>query len=263
MNNTGHANPARLDDLLADRATQYLSTQEREEIRSIMSDRPGGDDTSFDRAASAMELSWIAAEVEPMPEAVRDRVEMSAIAWLAERKGMKVAGTGAPATNPRRVRPLPWLLAAACLALAVIGWSPGGVPVPTSERAALLSVPTTRTVAWQNSPAGISGDVVWNNERQAGYLRFSGLAVNDPDAMQYQLWIFDEIRGEYSDNIAVDGGVFDIDRTTGDVIVPIRAKLTIGKPVLFAVTTEPPGGVVKHNAERDPEKYKIILTAPL
>ena len=29
MNNTGHANPARLDDLLADHATQYLSDAER------------------------------------------------------------------------------------------------------------------------------------------------------------------------------------------------------------------------------------------
>ena len=28
-------------------------------------------------------------------------------------------------------------------------------------------------------------------------------------------------------------------------------------------TTEPPGGVVKHNPERDPERYRIILTAPV
>ncbi|MHC4446250.1 MAG: anti-sigma factor domain-containing protein [Planctomycetota bacterium] len=266
MNKSGHSNPARRDELLADRATQYLSVHDGEELRALLSDHPRSDDTSFDRVASALELAWIADEVEPMPQALRDRVEVNAVAWLAERKGLKVAGgdaATAPAPRPARrfTGSLPWLAAAACLVLALIGWWPAGGPAPARERVALLNEPTTRTIAWQNSPAGVSGDVVWNNERQEGYLRFRGLAVNDPDVMQYQLWIFDESRSEYSDNIAVDGGVFDVDTASGDVIVPIRAKLVVGKPVLFAVTTEPPGGVVKHDAERDPDRYKIILTA--
>ena len=50
---------------------------------------------------------------------------------------------------------------------------------------------------------------------------------------------------------------------TGDVIVPIRAKLQIGDRILFAVTTEPPGGVVKHNPDTAPQKFRIVLTAPL
>jgi hypothetical protein len=89
----------------------------------------------------------------------------------------------------------------------------------------------------------ITGDVVWSDARQEGYLRFRGLPANDPKRYQYQLWIFDAGRDE---RFPVDGGVFDIARVTadGDVIVPIRAKLPVGRPGLFAVTRERPGGVV-------------------
>jgi len=109
----------------------------------------------------------------------------------------------------------------------------------------------------------VTGDVIWNGRQQTGIMRISGLAVNDPADFQYQLWIFDEARRAYSNDVAVDGGVFDIDRATGDLIVPIRSKLPVNEPFLFAVTTEPPGGVVKHNPDRDPDRYRIILTAPV
>jgi DNA/RNA-binding domain of Phe-tRNA-synthetase-like protein len=78
--------------------------------------------------------------------------------------------------------------------------------------------------------------------------------------MQYQLWIFDKGRGAYSTKTAVDGGVFDVDTATGDVIVPIDAKLEIFEPTLFAVTTEPPGGVVVHEDD-EARGYAIVLTA--
>jgi anti-sigma-K factor RskA len=108
--------------------------------------------------------------------------------------------------------------------------------------------------------AGVTGDVMWNNRSQQGYLRLRGLAVNNPTAMQYQLWIFDKARETYSTNTAVDGGVFDVDTATGDVIVPIDAKLEIFEPTLFAVTAEPPGGVVVHEDD-EARGYAIVLTA--
>ena len=37
---------------------------------------------------------------------------------------------------------------------------------------------------------------------------------------------------------------FDVDRATGDIVVPIRAKLRVFEPSLFAITVEKPGGVV-------------------
>jgi hypothetical protein len=55
----------------------------------------------------------------------------------------------------------------------------------------------------------------------------------------------------------VDGGVFDVDRETGDVVVPITARLKVVEPTLFAVTIEKPGGVVVSKRER------IVVTAAI
>ena len=99
---------------------------------------------------------------------------------------------------------------------------------------------------------GASGDVVWSPAEQMGFMRFRGLAVNDRKLTQYQLWIFDKNQDQKT---PVDGGVFDVDPTTGDVLVPIMAKLRVVEPTLFAVTIEKPGGVVVSKRER------IVVTA--
>ena len=64
---------------------------------------------------------------------------------------------------------------------------------------------------------------------------------------QYQLWIFDAKQDE---RYPIDGGVFDVDPQSGDVIVPIRAKLHVVDPKMFAVTVEKPGGVVVSSRDR-------------
>jgi anti-sigma-K factor RskA len=71
------------------------------------------------------------------------------------------------------------------------------------------------------------------------------------DEAQYQLWIFDRQRDQA---YPVDGGVFDV-TSTGEVIVPIAAKLRVGDAALFAVTVERPGGVVVSRREH------IVVTA--
>jgi anti-sigma-K factor RskA len=85
----------------------------------------------------------------------------------------------------------------------------------------------------------VTGDVVWSQSRQQGYLRLANMPVNDPARTQYQLWIVDPDR----DKNPVDGGVFNIS-ATGEVIIPIQAKLLIRSPRAFAITAEQPGGVV-------------------
>ena len=129
-------------------------------------------------------------------------------------------------------------------------------PTPSEARAQLLATASDiTTLAWTatEDPAakGASGDVVWSESQQRGFMRFVGLAVNDPKQLQYQLWIFDKHRDQA---FPVDGGVFDI-TPAGEVIVPISAKLPVGEPVLFAVTVEKPGGVVVSKRER------IVVTA--
>ena len=96
-----------------------------------------------------------------------------------------------------------------------------------------------------DSYKGLSGEVIWNDEKQEGYMSLENLAVNDPTKTQYQLWIVDPER----DELPVDGGVFDITQKDGKSIIPIRNALAITKPVAFLITLEQPGGVVKSKQE--------------
>ena len=116
--------------------------------------------------------------------------------------------------------------------------------------AALQGRPGTRVLPWTatEDPAasGAGGAVVWNGDAQAGVMRFSGLAPNDPAEWQYQLWIFDAARDE---RFPVDGGVFDVG-PDGEALVPIRASLPVSEAVLFAITVERAGGVVVSSRER-------------
>ncbi len=114
---------------------------------------------------------------------------------------------------------------------------------PAESRALLLaSADTIRLPARSPNLAENKslGDLVWSNEAQTGFMRLTGVPVNDPKQAQYQLWIFDKDR---DDKFPVDGGVFDV-VNENEVIVPINPKLKINGPVLFAVTREKPGGVV-------------------
>jgi hypothetical protein len=47
----------------------------------------------------------------------------------------------------------------------------------------------------------------------------------------------------------VDGGTFDVS-ATGEVVIPINAKLKAKSPEMFAVTMEKPGGVVVSKREK-------------
>jgi len=132
---------------------------------------------------------------------------------------------------------------------------PGRPKTPAEARADLLlradDLVRIEWAATEDAAAeGTSGDIVWSPSEQRGFMRFSGLATNDPSRSRYQLWIFDETRDE---RFPVDGGVFDVKQT--EVVVPIQAKLPVGVASLFAVTVEPPEGVVVSKRER------IVLTA--
>lgn len=185
------------------------------------------------------------------------------------------SGQPAAATSPAAARRsriatwAPWLAAAACLVLAIGSIASGGWPLkggsvaalaaasPAEQRARLLAeAPDTVKLAWSATadPAGQgeSGDIVWSSARQQGYMTFRTLASNDPAKTQYQLWIFDGTRDE---RYPVDGGVFDVDASRGEVVIPITARVKVAAPKLFAVTVEAPGGVVVSKRER------IVVTA--
>ena len=118
-------------------------------------------------------------------------------------------------------------------------------PTPTQEREGLLAkdgvLKITLGATKDPAAAGVTGDVVWDPKSQTGFVHFVGLAANDPNVHQYQIWIFDGARDK---RYPVDGGVFDVPAGAGDVVIPIRAALMVHKPAAFAVTVEKPGGTV-------------------
>jgi anti-sigma-K factor RskA len=151
-----------------------------------------------------------------------------------------------------RAAGLGWALAATLAAALVIVrneapvvFPPDAVPVnAVAARMSLVnSAPDVVTLPWARPTAAgyeaVTGDVVWSQSRQQGYLRLANMPVNDPARTQYQLWIVDPER----DTRPVDGGVFNVS-AGAEVVIPIQAKLQIVAPKAFAITAEQPGGVV-------------------
>ncbi len=143
--------------------------------------------------------------------------------------------------------------------MALAGWWPrlAAPPAPAPPIVAEqpppspAEAPDALELPWQATEdpaaAGAAGSVVWSSAQQAGLMKIQGLEANDPAVSQYQLWIFDKNR---DDRYPVDGGVFDIPAGATEALVPIDAKVAVGEPALFAITVEPPGGVVVSDRER-------------
>jgi hypothetical protein len=244
---------------------------------------PDFEDDAIDRVAAAVSMSNLA--TEQVPERLRERLESDADRWMKDHAAESAEVLDLASRRPRPA-PRPWMqwLAAASVLVAAVGWYQASMvtmerdslqtrlstlqadlegqrqlvaqlrnpsPPDLSAMRARLAGGGAPVVAWSGTedPAAVeaSGDLVWDDRRQEGYMRFRGLAANDPAVYQYQLWIFDATRDERH---PVDGGVFDVPAGSDEVIVPIRAKLPVGEPVLFAITVEKPGGVVVSKRDR-------------
>ncbi len=261
----------RINELLAERAAFGLSDDDQRTLAGLLADSPV-DPESFERTAALAALAFHAGPLEALPERLRDRIAAGA----REEVGRRESGVGSVGRTTDNVpvvelssvvrggaryrEIVAWVVAVACLLLAMFVLrreraSP--LLTPVEERALLLErAPDVVKIPWApaGDPAGkrATGDVVWSTENQAGYLRFKGLAENDPKNNQYQLWIFDATQDK---RYPIDGGVFDfgpasVNKVTGDTVVPIRAKLRVASPQMFAVTVEKPGGVVVSSRNR-------------
>lgn len=271
---------ARADQLAAGAALFGLDADEQAELDAL--DLPDDLGLELELLAASIAVAAYEARAEhagALPASLAAKIIGSAPVTPARVRAARVAplraeDRSAPVT-PLRRRPAsaiaPWLVAAAAVVLAAASWArkpaeivtvtppapADAAPVVTgaSQREALLALPGTARVDWKTTKdeAGsqASGDVVWHAGVQKGVMRFAGLAPNDSKRSQYQLWIFDETRG---DEPPIDGGVFDIG-PSGELLVPFAAKLPVGKAKLFAVTVEKPGGVVVSKRER------IVVTA--
>jgi len=250
----------RLDELLAARALVGLTPAEESELTELLREFAGRRADELDRVVAAVAIAGLRGSLEPLPAHLAGRIEAASPAGAAVDRAR-----GDVAKPPRTGRVIAfagWLAAAACLALAIGAWvlRPRPLPAvakgPVELRDELLASKGVLRGEWSATadPAsrGASGDIVWDPASQRGTMRFRGLAKNDPHAVQYQLWIFDKTRDQ---RYPIDGGVFDVDRDTGDVVVAIHAQLVVNDPGLFAVTAEKAGGVVVSSRER------IVVTA--
>lgn len=174
----------------------------------------------------------------------------------------------------------PWVIAAASVMIAaasIFMLRPTQIQIPldlNTDRLALIDdTPPDQLIQWDwistddEAVVGeVIGDVVWSDALNKGYMRISGLAVNDPSLKQYQLWIFDATNPtgdlpQFGEGLLsqrpIDGGVFNID-TNGEIIIEINAKLLVEQAAAFAITVEPPGGVVVSDRSRVP----LLALAP-
>lgn len=257
-----------LFDLLTKRAIEGLDATELVQLNALAGELSYEVDDSFDVAASAVALASFD-DVEPMPAALMSRLSATADEMFGSLASAEPKNDMQPTFEFEPKRSLfGWLgwaaAAAACVALAVNIWftrsqpqgtTVAGGPTPVASPAKpdikaqfeeMLASPNIVKATWGPLPTAtgdlknVAGEVVWSDAKQAGYMRFRGLPVNDKSKEQYQLWIFENAKLEEHPK---DGGVFDI-TAEGDVIVPIDAKLATKDPKVFAITVEKPGGVV-------------------
>ena len=274
----------RLLDLLCDKAVRGLTEAEERELAALSSGADVEMDAqSLEFAAAAVMLAET--DIEPMPAHLEAKILQGAERHFA-------APGGSRSTEQPSVRTVQWVqprrsfldwfgwpvAAAASVALiftifynqqrvnrleAQLQEMQRPTPAPTEptmaqKRDELIREASDLTRAsWTKGNVkeseGVTGEVVWSDEKQMGYMTFRGLPPNDPNREAYQLWIFEQADLEAHPK---DGGVFNV-AETGEVIVPIEAKLKAVTPKAFAVTVEKPGGVVVSGRE------KIAALAPV
>ncbi|MGE3180640.1 MAG: anti-sigma factor [Phycisphaerae bacterium] len=242
----------RIMDLLAMEATEGLSPSETVELNQFFAANPQFDRDGLMIAAAATDLALLSDdECHALPAHLQAKLVSGAAVSPPSPSREAIIAMSQPAhAAATRYAWMGWVAAAAALLFAAWSWyRPQPTPVvpvtrTTAEQLATLEKNATDVVraAWTagvDEFAGVSGEVVWSDAQQTGFMIFEGLTPNTPTEKQYQLWIVDPDRDKHP----VDGGVFDV-ATRGKIIVPIHAKLAVDDPAVFALTVEKPGGVV-------------------
>jgi anti-sigma-K factor RskA len=277
----------RLVDLCADYALGLHEPSDVNELDRLDPDM--GARGAFEAVAAELDIAFAETDPVDMPAGLEERLFAAVpapgtIASPALRLTNDQPSTTRPSqqTHAQRGSWFPWLVAAASLAITgVVVFGPSGTAAPEQpiiltaeqQRDALIESHATDTdllrYAWTPTEdpsvvGDVTGELIWDESLDEGYMTIGGLAVNDPSEYQYQLWIFDTTRrtgdlpqfdgtpfGALLTQRPIDGGVFDITEE-GEVVIPIDPKLLVQQGIAFAVTVEPPGGVVVSDRTRVP-----------
>jgi len=285
----------KLFDLLTKKALYGLDEAEQRELDAFDMAVVERELASLELTAAAIGMAGLDTS-EPLPAHLREQIAEDA-KFIVGVGAETAAPAGAAAADPWPPAPkfteyeektssggwFGWLgwaaAAAACVALALNVWFTQFRPVQQPiEQAQVQPSPRPLTLAEQReellrsggtivqanwAPGNvkdikdISGDIVWSEDKQTGFMRFRGLPVKGAPDYCYQLWIFDKVQDEKT---PVDGGIFDV-TTDGEIIVPINAKLQVTGPQMFAITIERHGGVVVSKREKIAALAKVETRA--
>jgi hypothetical protein len=243
-------NMFRFEELSAGLAMGDLSMDEERELGGLGAELGVMPDIDFEWLATTLEIESLRANADPMPAHLVARLEKCAD-QLADPAGGDVIITPQVSAWQRVLRsPLTgWAVAAAITLMAWVGSksdSPANPSLASSQLRSKAGDLIERDFQGLGEFSSASGNVIWSDQLQQGYMTLSGIPVNNPGKAQYQLWIVDPKR----DEAPVDGGVFDIPTDGSPVVVPIVAKLALTNPQAFVITLEQPGGVVKSKQEK-------------
>ncbi len=259
----------RLFDLLVQQAVEGLNANELNELRELENAFPmWKDDNSFELATTAFSLTNLDTS-ENLPLHLQNKILVESEKQFVSEPHEELQKTFAFEPKRSNWSWLGWAFAAVASIALAFNWSTQNVNAPpqTQQTEALNAnqlrqklLDTDKNTIQINWAKGnvkdlpeVSGDIVWSDAKQSGFMRFKGLPINDKTKECYQLWIFDETQDEKT---PIDGGIFDVN-SDGEVIVPITAKLNVRKPKLFAVTVEKTGGVVVSKREKIPVLAKL------
>lgn len=230
----------------------------------------------LDVAASAVDIDPL---LDHLHERILARVRTE---FPSELRADVALANAAPSRNTIQWREVvAWASAAACLVLAVFAWSRSptnslpSIPSPKLPSVAEIITPQSRpaddeppqtntgpTIAelreqlLSSSPDVLhlqlindnggggeiqsSGDIVWSSGQQMGYLRLKALDSDKATPGRvYQVWI---VGSDLSGNEIIDGGIFAVEQSTGELILPIQAEQFVQQPQMFVVSVESPGG---------------------
>lgn len=255
----------RLHDLLIDKAVFGISASEEEELQELLRANPDIKADDLDRLVTMLDMTALPQHLPSPPPAL--------IAMVRSQAPTPVTASPSRASYVlfRKRELVAWVTAAVCLMVAVFSWNrqktedtrpgielpPVAKQDPVGESVAKKVVPTLSQQRDELllSPEGVLhvqlmdtvdrqdataiGDIVWSPVQQRGFLRIKGLPSNDPSKSQYQLWL---VEASPMHHETINGGVFNVDQQTRELIVPIRADHFVKQPNIFVISIEPPGG---------------------
>ena len=238
----------RLDEMLETNVAQ----QEADEIRMTI---------------AALDLAFDEGKVEKMPASFREKLQSDGASRVSNTDSSPTFDTSAWTSSWNSLlAPIAYVLVGSVIGLAISSmWTASpNMSEPTVaqqlENFRDSGITDLQKVSWQQKDdtggENVTGEVVWSDSQNEGYMVFDGLKTNDPGDV-YQLWIFDADRPE-TDIEPVNGGVFKI-ASDGKAIVPIDFTIKTSRVKLFALTVEKDPGVAVSKRERLPVLAPVEL----